>query len=799
MIPPGYVRRTQDKEMCARGIKKAAVAAVLLFLLASVYASAETTGTLEGRVVDRETDETLCGADVVLEGTGLGTSTDRDGKYAVSDVPAGVHTLVAMKMGYRRARKEVAVSAGEVVAVRFELEKTVYTLEEIVVTARGRITRREDVPGSVGIVREVDIETENPIGLSDAAAHLPGISAGSDMPWGSRVHVRGFSRDHVVFLVDGNRVSTTTELAAQFGTVAPHDIERVEILKGPISVLYGTGSIGGVVNVITRTGTFAGGGAWDIGWVSAYESSADGVNTYGRIGWNSPRFYILLTQSYRNYGSYRAGKGVQVPNSQFEDYQSSIGTGYRLTDRHRLEAKAQYMEARDVGIPGAEGVFPEPATATYPATRRTLLELRWTYLPSHGFWRESRLTLFLQPVDRRVEVIPNTVTETPTKHTRPQRIAPRADHDVMGARWQHTFRTARHTLVAGAAGWQKNLKGSRTREIDIDLYDSSGTCVRTVQQTIEDRPLPDALYRPIGVYAEDEVKLAPNVLLSLGGRIDRIHTENRRTYKTYVPLAEEVLWEATQDNDVSWSIQSGLLYRPVPGWHVHGVLARSFRSPGLEERYLYVDLGAQVRIGDPDLDPEEGWFSEVGIRVQRDAFTWTSQMFLNAARNLVVDAPYTYEGRPALRKTNAGGTRIYGFESEVNCTIGSKWLVSGDIAYTRGRDVENAKDLPTMPPLNAHLRVRYGANAGMWVEWAVGGVARQDRVAPGESETPGHVTSGIKLGYRGCTTGHVKHNVTLGVRNLSDRQYREHLTTSRGFPLYAPGRSVYLSWAVELQ
>ena len=108
----------------------------------------------------------------------------------------------------------------------FALEPSPLPLDAVIVTARGRRSCLTELAGSAGAINALDISRTNPINISDAATALPGVSLGSDMPWGSRVQIRGLSRDHIVFLIDGNRVSTTTEIAAQFGTVAAADIEQ---------------------------------------------------------------------------------------------------------------------------------------------------------------------------------------------------------------------------------------------------------------------------------------------------------------------------------------------------------------------------------------------------------------------------------------------------------------------------------------------------------------------------------------------------------------------------------------------
>lgn len=771
--------------------------ALLAFILPPSL-SAQETGTITGQITDSVTGQPLVDANIQLLSTSLGTTAGEDGNFTLNGVTAGEYRIKITHVGYEDVLRAVTIAAGETQPVSIMMRKSVYPQDEVVVTARGRETRLKDVPGSVGVIFEGFIEQENPLSIPDAADAIPGIEKGSDMPWASRVNIRGLSRDQVVFLVDGNRVSTATALAAQFGTVAPQDIERVEILKGPISVLYGTGSIGGVVNAITRSGQFSAQPNWNIGLESSYETMSSGVSTYGRVGYNSERFYVLFSQSYRDFDSYEAGDGVEIPNSQFEDYQSSIGLGFRLNDHHQFEAKYQYMEAKNVGLPGAGGTFPNPATVTYPKTGREMLDLSWTFTPSHAVWQQSKLTFFYQPVKRVAEVIPNTVTETPTRIVRPQLIRPEADHDAMGARWRNILEMGRHKIVAGAEWWQKEVTGTRIRVIEIDMLDENGDITNTVETIQEDKALPDATYRPVGVFAEDEIRLSEHLRLNLGARVDQIHTENDVVYTSYQPPSDEILWDAVDDDDMSWSVQGGLLYQLTSQLSLNGLVARAFRSPSLEERYLYVDLGSLVRIGDPELDSENSWFYEGGLRFENPHFSWTGQAFVNMTQNLVIEVPDTFEDRPALRQTNAGEARIYGFESEASYRFGNGLEIGGNVSYLRGEDTETDENLPAIPPLNSTIKLRYSQPTGLWGEAALRVVAEQDDVAPGEATTDGYQTVQIQAGYRGLQLGHMRHNITLGVKNLLDEQYKNHLNTSRGFELYEPGMSFYVTWSMGM-
>jgi hypothetical protein len=249
---------------------------------------------------------------------------------------------------------------------------------------------------------------------------------------------------------------------------------------------------------------------------------------------------------------------------------------------------------------------------------------------------------------------------------------------------------------------------------------------------------------------------------------------------------------------LSWSAQTRATYGFGPHWSAHLAAARSFRSPGLEERYLYVDLGHIVRLGDPARDSEDGLFLEAGLQARTNRVQWTCQAFRNRVRNLVIDVPAVFEGRTALRKTNAGEAQFIGFEAELDTVVAPSVLASADVAYVRGTDLVTDEALPAAAPLNGRLSVRYHASCRPRVEAALNLTAEQLRVGPGEEQTDGYATVDTRLGHEGRRHGGSRNRLTVGLKNAFSRQYRDHLATSRGFAMDAPGRSLSLSWSGEL-
>lgn len=127
-------------------------------------------------------------------------------------------------------------------------------LGEIVVTSL-RIDRRiKDLPVSMAVIDSTQYLKRSALTLSNVLEDEPGVSRGGDGVWATNINIRGFGEDRLVILVDGNRVETATDLTASFSMIDVNDIDHVEIIKGAQSSLYGTGAMGGIVNIITKQG-----------------------------------------------------------------------------------------------------------------------------------------------------------------------------------------------------------------------------------------------------------------------------------------------------------------------------------------------------------------------------------------------------------------------------------------------------------------------------------------------------------------------------------------------------------------
>ncbi len=654
------------------------------------------------------------------------------------------------------------------------------TLEDTIVTARGKASTISQTPGGVGLLEYESLYEAQDMSITNTLRQIPGVEKSSDSAWGSAVNIRGLGRNRVVFLIDGCRVNTATEVNAQFGFVDSNDVARIEVLKGPISSLYGSGSMGGVVNVITQKGEFSETTNSHARVGLSVGSNPVGYNTFGAAWMNSANFWIYASAGKRAFHSYENGDGDEIPNSQFDDYNGNLRLGYKWNACNITEANIQYHKGEDIGIPGKGLALPPPPKISYPDTYRALISLTHTITPDSSFLTQSDINLYFQRVDRNVSMLFPPIPKLPLS------VHPSALHDTYGLKWKNVIDLGSQSIVAGLDVWSWDLESSRIKNL------RNG-------KTGIDAPLADARQISAGLFIEDDISLSDNLIVNLGGRLDFLKTKSDALYnwrKPPVPVIPIIMKRpAESQDDLAWDAHAGLTWNFASTWSTSLVAAASYRAPDLMDRYKYLAFGGGIeKYGNPDLDPERSYFLEWGGHYTTDILSLSASLYANFLDDMITErrvSPTRFE------MDNIEEARLYGAELSAQWQFTPQFLLYANLAFTRGTNETNDQDLPFIPPVNGQLGVSYhGGETGLYGDINLDWAGKQDKVAPGEPTTDGWATVNAKVGYK-LVTGSATHDFIIGVDNLFDTEYSNHLSTSRGLELSDPGINVYCAYKVE--
>ncbi len=681
-----------------------------------------------------------------------------------------------------------------------------------------RIDRKiKDLPASVSITRSAEYQKRSAISLSSVLNSEPGITSGGDGIWSTSINIRGLGESRFVTLIDGNRVETATDLTASLSMLDVNDIERVEVFKGAQSSLYGTGAMGGIVNIITKDGGFDEKFFLSGGVISGYASANKMYSANASLSTGSRFWYVRANGSYFNASDMRTPKGV-LPNSQFKMGNLSVKAGVRPFKNHMLKVQFQRNGSWDVGIPGGES-FPGPAEATYKDITRELFSASYEITNLSKALSSVKVSYFDQFINRDVELKPNTVTETilangNTQKTTPNLFTPGGKHHTNGLRVQGTFNLSKNNiLIAGTDIWGRTLTTTREKYITVNVISkATGQVIMTRNLVRGETPIPESRFGSTGIFLQNETRMLDGKLILIaGGRADRIKIENEAGYdidyltingeRDDTPPNQRKTFNEGLVKSLSWSANVGVLYKVNKTADFTFNLARSFRAPSLEERFKYIDLGNFVRLGNASLKPERGYSADLGFRVWGKDITLNSSVFINHITNMIAEIPgefvYTItdvsepDTLPAFINSNISKALLYGFDFKVDYSISSKWLVFISGAYVRGKVDGTGKNLPLVPPLNGRTGINYSNSKFGAIEFSLTGAAKQNKVAEGEKETAGYYKFDLAFNTKRIAIGKTYLQLFFGIDNLFDASFSNHLSTNRGAIDTEPGRNIY--------
>jgi len=782
----------------------------IIFLLSIIYCSYifSQTCRINGIVRDEKNGLPVEDSNILIENLNTGTTSDKNGKFFFENLEKDTYSLTITHISY--LDKHIKVTLDSTTIINIYLEPGPISFGEVVVISSKLERTIKETPVTFSIVNKDEIINSPAITPADAIKNEPGVSLVRDGIWQTFVSVRGLSRSNLVYLIDGNRIETSTELAAGLSLINLDNIKRIEILKGAASSLYGSGATGGVINLITDdvnyNQNFKYGVSVSNNLRSANNGSYGGINLYVKNDY----LFANLNGSMEYAGNTQTPTGV-LPNSQYRTKNISFSSGFKLLPDQELKINYQNYEANDAGLPGGNTLFPTSATVTYKKALRNLYSAEYNVKNISTSFTDLSLKYFYQEIERDVENIPNSVTLIPAQNGSPakrviaQSVTPSGDHKTNGLQLTGNWVLAENYFLAtGIEFWQRNLLTTREKNILTQILSEDGnSVVSETNKIIGEKPIPDAYFNSTGIFVQNEVSFLNNKLkLDFGGRFDFINIKNDEVKNPLYEItngvrndnhsSQTIIWNSGKAENKSWSGNIGLLYKLTEELDLTFNTGRSFRSPSLEERFEFIDQGSLVKLGNADLKPEEGYFFDLGERLWNKRLSLRTNVFLNLFNNLVAETSGAFEGRPALVKNNIGEARLYGFEFFSEYNPFSDLFFYTTVSYVRGEDTKNNLNLPLIPPLNGRLGFRFPIFNYLNLDLNTTFVSKQDKIAEGEKVTPGYVLLNASIASDKFRVGEINLQAVTGIENILDKTYRDHLSTNRGLIDIEPGRNIFL-------
>lgn len=724
--------------------KPFALAAAILFLAASAFAQGKITGK-----VTYGDNLPLHDASVSLVQTRESTRTDETGAFQFSDVPAGRYTVLVHLEGFADATKIITIAAGSDIALDFQLQ-IASLKEQVTVTASGTEQSVFDSFQSVNSVGSTQITERASTSIGDVLANETGIAKRSFGPGSSRPVIRGFDGDRVLVLQDGVRSGSVSSQSGDHGEpIDPLAAERIEVVKGPGTLLYGSNALGGVVNVISNDENeahegFRGFGTGLLGSADRQAGFATGLE-YG-----FKKLMLRGNVSAQRTGDLDTPLG-RIPNSASRSNSGSFGAGY-YGDKFYLNGTFS-TDIRRYGIPFAalfEGgeEAERPAAGVLPDVDEDIdVRLRSYKFRLNGGFRELT-NPFLSGIQYNLDF-------TDYRHKEIERAG---GIDAVGTIFDNTTLSYR-TL------FEQQKYGRLTGRFGFEGF-SRDYEVNGAEQLITGKIDHDS----ISVFGLEELNF-DRVKFQFGGRV-----ENNR----YGPEDPALPRRSFTGFSGGAGINIGL-------WEGGAFVANythSNRAPALEELY---NNGPHIgnlafEIGNNDLRRETSNGIDLSLRHQAGRFRVTGDVYHYRINNYVFLAPQDadddgvidIEDGLAVSRYEQADASYTGAELSADASFNKYIGAFLSMDYVRAKLVDAGIDLPRIPP----FRTRVGLDLkykDLSVRPEAVFTADQDKIFPLETRTAGYGIVNVAASY---TIGrqHQAHIFSLNAYNLTDRLYRNHVS-----------------------
>ncbi len=575
-----------------RGPGRSTRASTALALLCALPLAAQTPPAIRGVVVD-ENGIPVAGAEVLVRSTPLRVLTGGDGGFAVPTSDGDTYTLFVVADGYASAEVAVAANASE--RLRIPLEPLLFDTPGVTVTASRTTVRPGEAPASVAMLSGEELRRRDVTDLREALPFAQGVTfnAGQMDIRGSSGIARGVG-SRVLMLLDGHRALTGVESGIDYGILPLLDVDRIEVVKGPNSTLWGTNALAGVVNVITRP---------PLGPPRTTVRGYYGVfDTPVNLDFTDERLSM---------------RGLQIQHSrQIGNAAVAVFAGREGSDGFRQNGGHERWQWRAKAVFGAESSGP---LEVFASGKREDLEEFFTWLSPErrlevdpaelGDWRRNSDLVFgmtaipVATAALKVQLRPQLQHVRNRNHFHDNQDFHRSTR--VGTDLQVSFFSGgRHAVTVGG-------EASRTHVASNFLS-----------------PTPQVV--DLALFVQDEIEFSDRLRSSVGIRLD--------SHKA-----------SAVEGDLALNPKIGLVFQATPETSLRTSLSRGYRSPSVSEQFTRtIHFGFQV-VPNLELRGESAWAGELGATVVPNERLWLDAgLFWSQYSGLIEvtaapDRPFTFQ------------------------------------------------------------------------------------------------------------------------------------------------------------
>jgi len=654
-----------------------------------------------------------------------------------------------------------------------------YKMNDVVVTTTQTENTLLETSSNISVITGADLEAMDTKNIADAIKKIPGVYFTNASGLEPKLSLRGTNigmSGSALVLLNGVPMTMGEFGYTDFESIPVDNIERIEVVKGPMSALYGGDSARGVINITTKRS-----GETINGKLSAsagsYNDQRYSVLTYGSKG----KFDYNLNLKKREQDGYRDNTSLDnyYCNGEIGYWLSEatrIGVYLNITDKERVLAKKLTKEEKDK----------DPRQATdYSETENTDIIIGLNLETKKSLF-DLKTTLYYKNRDKKFE---NYLNATSTPYRKDM------DEDVYGIR---SIVTYKQPLF--------NKKNRLSLGFDYDYDKSDLKTIKAASKTpgipytvLDPKKTGDFSRKELGLFLQEEISLFDNLTLTAGLRYDYFEFDNDADYD--FSNGGEYKYDKKPDYD-KWNPRVSLNYRPLDNLSVYGSYARSYRAPNI---YDYYASGSYSSRNAYTLKPETFTQYETGIRYAFAQWLNIDTAIFHIEIEDMLDSAYDESGK-YMGKQNIGESEIKGFELALSGMPVDWFSYKIAYTYTDARytdDILAKQDRTTTVNIDDNrltkisynkLNIDFNTRLYKWKEykllWYVNLMA-QDEFQMDKTNTdcyPGYALVNTKLRLE-----HKTYEAFVAVDNVLDKDYDGYAYRSYGANYYYPAAGATVS------
>ena len=705
------------------------------------------------------------------------------------------------------------------------VNQNINSFEEIVVSASKFEEKKKDVAQKIQVLRAAEIAFQNQSSTADVLANSGNVMVQKSQLGGGSPIIRGFETNKVLMVVDGIRMNNAIYRGGHLQNIVTLDnsiMDRVEVVFGAGSVVYGSDALGGVMNFTTKSPTLS---TNDELLVKAsaftrYFSAANGYSVHADVSVGTNRFGSLTSFTYSNYGDLRQGANRSPFVGNFgsrpwyaatfngvdsmvmnADTNVQVGSGYIQYDilqkftfkqNDALTHKLNFQLSNSGDIPRYDrltqmsGANPKFATWNYGPQKRMMAAYTLELTKKNKFFDQGRVILAYQAIEEsRIIRKFNSVWENHNVE----------NLDIFTLNADFAKKMNKHEFRYGA---DANLNKVKSTAFATNVAVDTSTAIGTRY------PDGGSSMMSAAVYATHTWEVSDKFIINDGLRFSYVGLNANFIDKSYFPFPFNNI---TQNNS-AFNGNLGFVYLPAKTWRITGNLSSGFRAPNVDDlSKVFESVPGSVIVPNPNLKVEYTLNGEVGISKEiLPGLRANVNVYYTRLTNALITQNSQFQGADSIMydgqlsqvmsTVNAGKAYIYGIEGALAGQINKYISVLGTVNYTKGRIATDSVPYPLdhIPPLFGkisvissvnRLRTEFFVNYAGWKRLVDYNMIGEDNFAYATVDgMPSWFTLNARVSY--SITKAISFQVAC--ENILDQNYRQYASN-----ISAPGRNFILT------